>query len=185
MKKYKIIYADPPWKYDSAMRYGVKDKEYKVMTLQDICKLPIKDITDNDCILFIWATYPKLKEALEVIDAWGFNYRSIAFQWIKKNKSGVGNYYGMGYWTRGNTEPCLLATKGKPKRINNDVFQIVESRLRKHSQKPDMVYTKIERLMGDLSRIELFAREKKEGWDSAYSNELPDTTQTNLCLNCV
>tara|TARA_R100000501_G_C2573431_1_gene79416 strand:+ start:105 stop:686 length:582 start_codon:yes stop_codon:yes gene_type:complete len=175
-KKYKIIYADPPWDYADKGCQGTMANHYKGMNLEDIKKLPIKNLADNDCVLFMWATYPMLKGALEVIESWGFNYKSIAFQWIKKNKSGNGFFFGLGRWTRGNTECCLLATKGKPKRKNNSVFQLVLSPLRKHSQKPDEVRHLIVKLMGDLPRIELFARTQIQGWD-AWGNEVPTECQ--------
>jgi len=86
LKKYKIIYADPPWKYDRKIGEGVAEKQYPTMEIEEICSLPIKEIADKDCILFLWATFPKLKEALKVIEAWGFRYRTVAFVWIKLNK---------------------------------------------------------------------------------------------------
>ena len=118
----------------------------------------------------MWATYPKMQEALDLIEAWGFKYKSIAFQWIKQNRSGNGYFFGLGRWTRGNTEPCLIAIKGKPKRISAGVGQLVFSPLRRHSQKPAEVRDKIVELMGDLPRIELFAREAAPGWD-VWGNE--------------
>lgn len=166
MKKYNIIYADPPWTYQDKNCQGACARHYKTMTDSELQSLPIKDIAADDCVLFMWATYPKLKEALDVIDAWGFKYKTIAFQWIKQNKSGDGLFFGLGRWTRGNSEPCLLATKGKPKRISPNVSQLVFSPLRNHSQKPDCVRDKIIELVGDLPRIELFARNKADGWDS-------------------
>lgn len=178
-KKYQIIYADPPWRYQDENCEGACAKHYKTMPIEEICKLPVKDIADADCVLFLWATYPMLREALQVIKAWGFEYKSIAFQWLKKNRGKRGWFYGLGRWTRGNTEPCLLATKGKPKRVSSSVFQVVESPLRGHSRKPDEVRNKIVELLGDLPRIELFARERREGWD-AWGNELPDSTQKEL-----
>jgi len=164
-KKYQIIYADPPWNYADQGCQGTMANHYKGMKLNDIFNLPIKNITDINCILFLWTTNPFLKEGLEVIEKWGFIYKTIAFQWIKKNKSDCGFFFGLGRWTRGNTEPCLLATKGKPKRINNNISQLIFEPIRKHSQKLDIVRDKIIELVGDLPRIELFAREKREGWD--------------------
>lgn len=120
----------------------------------------------------MWAAYPKMQEALDLIEAWGFKYKSIAFQWIKQNRSGNGYFFGLGRWTRGNTEPCLIAIKGKPKRISAGVGQLVFSPLRRHSQKPAEVRDKIVELMGDLPRIELFAREAAPGWD-VWGNEAP------------
>ncbi|MCI8285984.1 MAG: DNA methyltransferase [Firmicutes bacterium] len=170
-KKYSIIYADPPWSYSDKRCNGGVANHYNTMKVSDICDLPVKNIADKDCVLFMWATYPMLKEALQVIEAWEFTYKSIAFQWIKQNKSGNGYFFGLGRWTRGNTEPCLIAVKGKPKRISASVGQLVFSPLRKHSQKPDEVRDKIIELVGDLPRIELFAREKTPDWD-AWGNEV-------------
>lgn len=107
-----------------------------------------------------------------MIKAWGFTYKSIGFQWIKLNRSGKGYFFGLGRWTRGNTEPCLIATKGKPKRISAGVSQLIFSPIRNHSQKPEEVREKIVELMGDLPRVELFARERADGWD-AWGNEAP------------
>ena len=166
MKKYQIIYADPPWNYNDQGCQGTMANHYKGMKLEDIKGLDIQKITDKNCILFLWATYPMLREALQVIEAWGFEYKSIAFQWIKLNKRNGKPFYGLGRWTRGNTEPCLLATKGKPKRISKSVFQIIEAPIMKHSQKPEIIRDKIIELVGDLSRIELFARKENRLWDN-------------------
>jgi N6-adenosine-specific RNA methylase IME4 len=169
--KYKIIYADPPWSYQDKGCNGNCEDHYKTMKIEDICKLPIKDLADEDCVLFMWATYPMLKEALQVIDSWGFKYKTIAFQWIKLNRSGKGKFFGLGRWTRGNTECCLLATKGKPKRISASVSQIINSPIARHSEKPTEARIKIVKLMGDLPRVELFARKYAEGWHS-WGNEV-------------
>lgn len=141
------------------------------MKINDIKSLPIDNIADDDSILFLWATYPLLKEALDVIESWGFTYKSIAFQWVKQNKVADTFFFGLGRWTRGNTECCLLAVKGKPKRVNNSVSQLIISHLRNHSQKPDEARNKIVKLMGDLPRIELFSRNKTDGWD-IWGNEI-------------
>ena len=121
MKKYQIIYADPPWIFNDTGKRWVGN-EYNLMETKDICKLPIKNLSDEDCMLFIWATYPKLKDVFEVIDAWGFIYKTVGFTWIKKNKNGIGIFTGMGFWTRSNAEICLIATKGRPKKINSDAL---------------------------------------------------------------
>lgn len=173
MKKYQIIYADPPWNYNDKGCQGTMANHYKGMNIKDICKLPIEDISEDNSILFLWTTFPMLKEGLKVIESWGFNYKSIAFIWIKLNKKAGKQinflnrnyFYGLGRWTRGNTEPCLLATKGKPKRISASVFQIIESPLTRHSEKPKETRDKIIQLAGDLPRIELFARQKTPGWN--------------------
>lgn len=136
------------------------------MDNEQIYSLPIEDITDKNCILFLWATYPKLNEALETIKRWGFEYKTVAFTWVKQNKKSNGWHFGLGYWTRGNPEICLLATKGKPKRISKFVANLTIGHLRGHSQKPDEIREKIVELVGELPRVELFARQKTEGWTS-------------------
>jgi N6-adenosine-specific RNA methylase IME4 len=141
------------------------------MTIDDIKKLPIKDIADDNCILFMWVTYPLLKEGIETIESWNFNYKTCGFSWIKKNKKADSLFWGLGYWTRANNEICLLATKGKPKRVSKSVHQVVMDKIREHSRKPDCVRDRIVELCGDLPRIELFAREKTPGWD-VWGNEV-------------
>lgn len=119
----------------------------------------------------MWATFPQLKEALQLIEAWGFNFKTVAFVWLKQNKKSPTWFYGLGYWTRGNAEVCLLATRGKPKRQSPSVHQLIVSPIEEHSKKPDIAREKIIELVGDLPRIELFARQKATGWD-IWGNEL-------------
>ena len=173
-KKYQIIYADPPWQfknYNDKTATNFVGNHYKIMNTQDICNLPINKIADDNCILFIWGTFPRLPDCLKVIEAWGFTYKTLAFNWYKKNKRVDSLFFGMGYWTRSNSEYCFLATKGKPKRQNTGVFQVVEYPRMEHSKKPPIIRDKIVELMGDVSRIELFARQRVEGWD-AWGNEI-------------
>jgi N6-adenosine-specific RNA methylase IME4 len=173
-KKYNIIYADPAWSFKTYSDKGKgrsPDKHYSVMSLQDIKNLPIQDIADDDCILFLWVTFPLLKDGFEVIDAWGFKYKTVAFNWVKKNKKKDSWFWGLGYWTRANAELCLLATKGNIKRQSASVHQVIDTPIERHSKKPDIVRDKIVELMGDLPRIELFARETADGWDS-WGNEV-------------
>ena len=173
-KKYNIIYADPPWSFKTYSDKGKDrspDKHYSVMSLQDIKDLPIQDIVDDNCILFMWVTFPLLKEGFEVIDDWGFTYKTVAFNWVKKNKKTNSWFWGLGYWTRANAELCLLATKGTIKRQSASVHQVIDTPIERHSKKPDIVRDKIVELLGDLPRIELFARESAKGWDS-WGNEV-------------
>ena len=171
MKKYQIIYADPPWRYECKGVQGSAEKHYPTMSLDEISKLPVSELSEKNSLLFLWTTFPQLREALHVIKAWGFEYKTVAFVWVKQNKSGVGWFYGLGFWTRGNAEICLLATKGKPKRKSNRIHQLIISPLREHSRKPDETRERIVELMGDLPRIELFARQKVPGWD-CWGNEV-------------
>jgi len=176
VKKYQIIYADPPWEFEVwSYRTGLgrsPENYYNTMPLGALCNLAVVNIADRDCILFLWTTFPKLMEAFKVIDAWGFRYRTNAFLWVKQNPNKLNFFEGLGYWTRKNTEPCLLATKGNPKRVNKDVPELIIAPRMKHSRKPDeIVRDRIIRLVGDLPRIELFARRKVEGWD-CWGNEV-------------
>lgn len=169
-KKYKIIYADPPWEYDDKALAGNRGArcKYQVMSTDEIKKLPISQIADKDCILFLWATFPQLPDALDLIKVWGFTYKTKAFTWVKKNKNGT-IFQGMGNWTRANDEIVLLATKGKPKRKDAGISSIVFSDIQEHSKKPDVIRKKILQLVGDLQpRIELFSRINldAENWDT-------------------
>lgn len=171
MKKYHIIYADPPWHYQRSKVQGAAENHYPTMSIEQLCSMPVSEITEKDCILFLWSTFPQLPEALRLIDSWGFTYKSIGFLWLKQNKKSPTWFYGLGFWTRGNAEVCLLATKGHPHRISNRIHQFIIAPIQEHSKKSDIVRDRIVELMGDLSRIELFARQKAEGWD-AWGNEI-------------
>lgn len=148
MKKYKVIYADPPWSYSDKNCNGAVGNKYPTMKLEAIKALRVSDISADDCVLFLWSTYPMLKEALAVGEAWGFKYKTIAFQWVKLNRKNGKPFYGLGRWTRGNTECCLLFTKGKPKRVSNSVFQLIQTPISRHSEKPHEAREKIIKLMG-------------------------------------
>ena len=133
--------------------------------------MPVADLAAPDSALFLWATFPQLPEALRLIEAWGFTYKSVAFVWLKKNRKSESWFYGLGFWTRGNAEICLLATRGRPKRAARDVKQVILSHVERHSQKPEEARRRIEALMGDVPRIELFARASPPGWD-VWGNEV-------------
>lgn len=141
------------------------------MTKEELQASPISNIADKDCSLFLWVTYPTIIEAFELITAWGFIYKTVAFTLVKKNKVSDSFFTGLGYWTRANAELCLLATKGKPKRVSKSIKQLIVSPIEKHSKKPDEARERIVELLGDLPRVELFARQQYTGWDS-IGNEI-------------
>ena len=173
-KKYNIIYADPAWHFKSWSKKGNErsaTRHYNCLNVDDICNIPVTSIAENDCILFIWVIDSMLPEAMEVIKRWGFNYKTVGFTWVKQNKKSDGYFTGLGYWSRCNPEQCLLATKGNPKRLSKSVRQLIVSKIREHSRKPDCVKDRIVDLCGDLPRIELFARQKVDGWD-VWGNHL-------------
>lgn len=175
MKKYGVIYADPPWHYKVYSKKGEgrsAESHYPTMELEEIKALPVADLADRDCALFLWVTFPCLQEAFELIEAWGFSYKTVAFVWVKQNKKSDSLFWGMGYWTRANVEMCILATKGSPKRMDAGVHQVVLSHIEEHSRKPSEVQKRIIRLMGkDIPKIELFARRKADGFD-VWGNEV-------------
>ena len=141
------------------------------MSIEELCALPVSEIAEKDCALFLWATFPQLKAALKLIKAWGFQYKTVAFVWLKTNRKADTWFYGLGFWTRGNAEICLLATKGHPKRQAANIHQLIVSPVEAHSKKPDAAREKITALMGDLPKIELFARKESPGWD-IWGNEV-------------
>lgn len=183
-KKYNIIYADPAWSYRDYTSKQIAELnpnknskksvalKYDVMKIQDLCNLPIKHICEQDCILFMWVTMPKLNECFNLMKSWGFKYSTCGFTWIKKNKKNHStNFWGMGRWTRSNAELCLIGIKGKPQRISKSVHSVIETPIEEHSKKPAIVRDKIVELCGDLPRIELFARQYVDGWD-CWGNEV-------------
>lgn len=174
MKKYNIIYADPPWQYKTYSKKGQgrsAESHYPTMELDKIKALSVAELAADDCVLFLWTTIPLLEDCFSVINAWGFKYKTVGFVWIKLNRKANSLFWGMGHWTRANAEFCIIATKGHPKRISAAVHQMIVSRIEEHSKKPDEVRNRILKLMGDLPRIELFARQKTEGWD-VWGNEV-------------
>ena len=173
-KKYNIIYADPPWAYQQGGR-GAAKNHYKTMKTEDICSMPISNICTEDAVLFLWATFPNIKEAFKVMERWGFTYKTAAFTWIKQNKKQPTLFWGGGSYTRANAEVCLIGVKKNfkaSKQIKRrNVHSVVLSKVGIHSTKPAEVRTKIVELLGDIPRIELFARQHAEGWD-CWGNEV-------------
>lgn len=174
-KKYSIIYADPPWQFNNkrtggSMISGASQK-YNTMDNESLCKLPIDKICKDDCVLFMWWVAAMPIEALTVMTEWGFTLKTMnGFNWIKTTaKDNL--FFGMGFWTRAGSENCLIATKGKIRPIVKNIRSVIYSPREEHSKKPDIFRDKIVELMGDLPRIELFARQKYEGWD-AFGDEI-------------
>lgn len=176
---YGAILADPPWRFQHWSGKGTAraaDNHYNTVTNEELAALPIGDLAAPDCVLFLWVVWPKLEEIIPMIRGWGFTYKTCAFDWIKAHVGQIEMFrddgdaqVGMGYWTRANSEPCLLATRGKPKRLNADVRQGIIAPRREHSRKPDGVHERIERLVAG-PYLELFARQRRPGWD-CWGNE--------------
>jgi N6-adenosine-specific RNA methylase IME4 len=173
---YRVIYADPPWTFATYSRRGKgrsPEAYYDCMSLADIKGLPVAEWAADDCVLLLWATDPLLEKAFDVIRAWGFTYKTVGFYWAKLNKSAPqlvfderSFFTGLGFWTRANPEPCLLATRGHPRRRRADVPKLIVSPRREHSRKPDEVYTRVEALC-EGPYLEMFARSARyrEGWE--------------------
>lgn len=182
---YGAIYADPPWAFQAWYAGGWRVRpdgskyysspspraaRYETMAAPDIAQLPVAGLAADDCVLFLWGCWPMLPHALQVMEGWGFQYKSCAFVWTKADARQVEMFQEdvkpdmlLGYWTRANSEPCLLATRGKPKRLNADVRQAIIEPRREHSRKPDCVPARIERLV-EGPYLELFARTQRPGW---------------------
>lgn len=179
------ILADPPWHFQSwaGGRYNGDPKpiytpsrapDYSTMREPELAALPVGELAADNCVLFLWTCWPIMEQAFRVIDAWGFTYKTCAFSWMKADPYRLfaddkTPFAGLGYWTRANTEPCLLATRGKPKRLNADVRQGIIAPRREHSRKPDEIHGRIERLVAG-PYLELFARQERPGW-TVWGNE--------------
>lgn len=179
--QYQIIYADPPWSYRDKCNSGKRGVEFKYqcMTPDQIAALDVAGLSAKDAACFLWVTAPQLPIGLQILEAWGFRFKTIAFVWVKTNAKSGSLAWGMGNWTRANAELVLLGTRGKPKRIDAGVHQIVQAARGKHSAKPAIVRSRIVQLMGDLPRVELFAREQAEGWD-VWGNEVQSSEGVQL-----
>lgn len=175
-KTYSIIYADPPWNglgWNNGSGLKCPANHYEVQDVEWIKSLPVQKISDENCALFLWVTFPNLKSGIETIEAWGFKYSTCAFTWVKRNKKSDGFFVGCGNYTRANAEICLLGTKGKCQKMvkSHSVRQICNAPVGRHSEKPAEIRDRIVELLGDLPRIELFARQKTSGWD-VWGNEI-------------
>jgi len=183
-KKYQIIYADPPWNFGNRMYSSNKTdhhraitRAYDVMKTKDICALPVSSICEDDAACFMWVADAFIPDAIEVFKAWGFKYKTVAFVWLKKEKTGKQTCY-MGQWTCKNMELVLLGTRGKMTQnlVSRKVRQLQEAMRERtiHSRKPNLIREKIVEMFGDISRIELFARQRVKGWD-AWGNEIEES----------
>ncbi|QEX18519.1 DNA methyltransferase [Hypericibacter terrae] len=180
--RYRVILADPPWRFETRSHRGQgkgASQHYDTMATPEIMALPVTDLAADDCTLLMWGCWPHLPDALRVIEAWGFTYKTCGFVWVKQNRSAATLwadldklFMGLGYGTRGNSEFCLRASRGAPKVKpgSRDVEQLILAPLREHSRKPDEQYQRIERLY-DGPYLEMFARARREGWD-AWGNQV-------------
>lgn len=179
LKKYSVVLCDPPWHYfasSSKQSRRATEAHFPTLSIPSIRALPIGKLADTDCALFLWITAPMLPELPGILDAWGFSYKTVAFVWVKLNRKAPSLFWGMGNWTRANAEYCVLAVKGHPRRVSAAVHQVIISPVEEHSKKPEEARRRIERLMGDVPRVELFARQKTPGWD-AWGNEVESDIQ--------
>lgn len=179
-KKYGAILADPPWDFKTGhTNKGTRSfrKHYDPMTLDQLSKLPVLDLSSDDCCMFMWCNSTMLETGITLMRAWGFKYKSIGFVWVKRTSTGKHYHLGLGFWTRANPEFCLFGTKGHPKRLSKGVRQLIVSPVREHSRKPDEVNQSIRELVRG-PYLELFARESKPGWD-VWGNETNKFGGTN------
>jgi N6-adenosine-specific RNA methylase IME4 len=159
---YGLILADPPWSFKTYSEKGKgrsAEAHYDCLSLPEIKALPVKDLSAGDSVLLLWTTDPFLRLSFEVIDSWGFTFKTVGFYWVKTPCE----WFGTGYWTRANPEQCLLATRGSPRRLHSDIPKLILAPRREHSRKPD-IYGRVERLCSG-PYLELFARQRWPGWD--------------------
>lgn len=170
-KQYQIIYADPPWEYKESGggHRGTAGLPYSTMAPEELAAMPIDRISTDSTILYLWATDPKIPVALELMRAWGFAYKGVAYVWVKQNRKKPTPFWGMGRYSRKNAEFVLLGVRKDTvktmKPLARNSHQIIMEPIAEHSKKPDKVREEIVRVCGDVPRIELFAREKTPGWD--------------------
>lgn len=176
LSMYDVILADPPWHFDvwdedtGAGRSA--SAHYPTMSIEHICAIDVASLAAPNCALFLWCCWPSMNEyPWRVLSSWGFAYKTIAWEWVKLNKSSFGFHVGMGYYTRANTEPCILAVRGKMPVAARDVQALICSPVRDHSRKPDEQYAKIERLYPGAKYLEMFARRRRPGWD-VFGNQV-------------
>lgn len=175
----QLLYADPAWDYDDKAHSGKRGVGYKYppQKFMDIARMNIPRIMADDAVCFMWVTCPNLHYSIEVMEAWGFEYRTVGFVWVKKNSINIDtDFMGMGNWTRANAELILLGVRGKPHRISKKIRQVVrymedhdptviERRILEHSAKPPVFRQLITGLMGEVPRTELYARDVAKGWN--------------------
>lgn len=174
---YGAILADPPWPFATWSHKGQGrsgEAHYRTMSHADMEAMPVAELTAADCVLFMWIVQTQIPHALRLVEAWGFQLKSVAFAWMKGDglplfPEDITTQIGMGKWTRAEFEQCLLATRGSPKRLDAGVRQCIIEKRREHSRKPDGIHTRIERLVAG-PYCELFARQKRPGWD-VWGNE--------------
>jgi len=164
------------WNTKTSNKRGAGEAYYPTMTSVQIAALPVKDLAAEDAALFLWVPWFKLFAAIDVIEAWGFRYVTIGFLWVKAHKSGLGFHFGMGRYTRRNTEPCLLGVRGSMPPDDRSVSELIYTPVREHSRKPDDQYEKIERLYPGRRYLELFARHERAGWER-WGNEVLSSVQ--------
>ena len=175
VSKYGVILADVPWDYKVYSEKGTGRgaiAHYQTMGFEQIAAMNVAELAADDCALFLWAVDPLLHKAFDLIERWGFKFKTVGFYWAKTNKGADMEalteddfFTGLGYWSRANPEQCLLATRGTPKRQSKSVRRLIVAPRREHSRKPDEVYDRIEQLV-DGPYLELFARQTRPGWDA-------------------
>lgn len=185
--KYNIILADPPWQYNNRANHKTRFRggacgHYDLMTLSEIMALAVGELAADRALLYLWCTFPYQYTAprlapdgtlihkpgqLDCMAAWGFTYKTVGFLWEKTNRLNNDPFFGVGFYSKSNAEPCYLGTHGKPlKPVVDDVSSLIRAPIARHSRKPDEVYRRIDRMYPGLSKIELFATQCWPGWDA-------------------
>lgn len=186
-QRYGAVLVDPPWKYKAWSAKGTgrsAEQHYSTMDIDELCELPIANVMLPDSVLFMWVTWPTIQDGFRLIQAWGFTFKTCAFCWVKADArqrelftAEIKADMKLGHWTRSNSEACLLATRGSPKRQSASVRQGIIEPGRQHSRKPDCVYERIEQLVPG-PYLEIFARNRRVGWTS-LGNQIDKFVETS------
>jgi N6-adenosine-specific RNA methylase IME4 len=165
------IAIDPPWPFTAYSDRSNSIAPYDTMTFEEMAALPVRHLAADDCALFLWCIWPNLPMWVPILEAWGFTFSGLGFDWVKLNPNGEGLFWGTGYGTRANSEPCLLARIGKPLRLDGGVHSVIMTPVGAHSEKPDEACRRMQRLYGG-PYLELFARKPRDSWKT-WGNEIP------------
>lgn len=168
-KKYKLIYCDPPWRFNNKNTGGSMkssaEAKYNTMTIEDLKNLDVESLCDDDCVLIMWWVGSMPQEAIDLVNAWGFKLKNMnGFVWKKLTKRLL-DFFGMGFWTRAGSESAIIATRGKPKPASRSIRAVQSAVVGRHSEKPQKFRDLAVELVGDVPRLEMFSRGEFEGWD--------------------
>ena len=181
--KYQLLYTDPPWHFRVHSPKGESRsavQHYPIMSMDSLINLPVQSMAEKDSVLLMWIIDPMVEQGYQLMRAWGFIPKTVGFYWVKENTKSAGYFTGLGYYTRANPEQCILGTRGKGlPRKDKSVKRLIVAPRGRHSEKPVQAYEGIERLFGNVTRLEMFARRQREGWD-VFGNQVQNSISMSV-----